>query len=111
MAVASCILGHTVSMIKKEDRMSGFKKDTVYYRGNIVFGCGVDTSSYLGEDNIDAEKLALDLKFFVEDEDAKTFDITRHVAKKGDGLAHVDKVMIRLAKKNGKICVEGGQNG
>lgn len=106
MAVASCILGHTVSMIKREAKMSGFEKDTVYYRGNIVFNCGVDTSSYLGEDNIDAEKLALDLKFFVEDEDAKTFDITRHVAKKGDGLAHVDKVMIKLSKKNGRVFVD-----
>ena len=90
--------------------MSGFEKDTVYYRGNIVFRCGVDTSSYLGEDNIDAEKLALDLKIFVEDDDAKSFDITKHAAKKGDGIAHIDKVIIRLAKKNGRIYVEGESN-
>ena len=109
MAEVSCILGHTVSMIK-EDEMSGFEKDTVYYRANIVFGCGVDTSGYLGEDNIDAEKLAVELKCFVESDDAKSFDITRHAAKKGDGFAHIDKVMIRLAKKKGRIYVEGDSN-
>jgi len=87
--------------------MSGFEKDTVYYRANIVFGCGVDTSGYLGEDNIDAEKLAVELKCFVESDDAKTFDITKHAAKKGDGLAHIDKVIIRLEKKNGRIFLNG----
>ena len=105
MAVASCILGHTVSMIK-EDEMSGFEKDTVYYRANIFYECGVDTSGYLGEDNIDAEKLARELKLFVESDDAKSFDITKHAAKKGDGLAHIEKVMIRLAKKNGRILLD-----
>lgn len=86
--------------------MSGFEKDTVYYRANIIYRCGVDMSGYLGEDNIDAEKLAVELKCFVESDDAKSFDITRHIAKKGDGLAHIDKVMIRLAKKNGRILLD-----
>lgn len=99
-----------MKMKNKGGKMSGFEKDTVYYRANIFYECGVDTSGYLGEDNIDAEKLAVELKCFVESDDAKTFDITKHAAKKGDGLAHIDKVMIRLAKKNGRIYVEGESN-
>ena len=91
--------------------MAGFEKDTVYYRGDIIYKCGVSTSSYLGEDAIDPEKLAIDLRTFVEDSDAKSLDIVRHEAKKGDGLAHVAGVEIRLVRKNNKIYVDGGKNG
>lgn len=90
--------------------MAGFEKDIVYYRGDIIYKCGVDTSSYLGEDAIDPEKLAIDLRAFVEDSDAKSFDINKYVAKKGDALAHVEGVVIRLVRKNNKIYVDGGKN-
>lgn len=91
--------------------MIGFEKDTVYYRADIRYRSGVETSAYLGEDNPDIKKVVMELKNFIEDSDAKSFDITRHEAKKGDGLAHIAGVEIRLVRKNNKIYVDGGQNG
>lgn len=86
--------------------MSGFEKDCVYYRANINYRSGVETSGYLGDNNIDADKLAVELKMFVESIDSRTFDITKHVAKKGDSLAHVDSVVIKLYKRNNRIYVD-----
>ena len=81
-----------------------FEKDTVYYRADIIYSCGVDTSAYLGtqggagDDAIDIEKIAREINLFVKDEDAKSLAIVKHEARAGDGLAHVAGVLLRLER-------------
>ena len=90
-----------------------FEKDTVYYRANIVYSCGIDTSAYLGEYNgaddnaLNMNKIALEIKNFIKDPDAKSLEIVKHEARAGDALAHEAGVILRLARDaSGAIIAE-----
>ena len=58
-----------------------FEKDVIYYRADIVYSCGVETSAYLGEYNgaddnaLNMDKIALEIKNFIKDADAKSLEI------------------------------------
>lgn len=81
-----------------------FEKDCVYYRGDVVYNCGVDISAYLGDNNVFPDKLALSIFNFINDKDAKTLEIVKHEAKAGDDLAHVSGIVLKLERKpNGEI--------
>ena len=90
-----------------------FEKDCIYYRANIVYSGGVDTSAYLGEYNgtndnaLSMDKIALEIKNFIKDPDAKSLEIVKHEAQAGDGLAHEAGVVLRLARDaSGAIIAE-----
>ena len=90
-----------------------FEKDVIYYRANIVYSCGVDTSAYLGDYNgaddnaLNMDKIALEIKNFIKDPDAKSIEIVKHEAQAGDGLAHEAGVVLRLARDaSGAIIAE-----
>ena len=80
-----------------------FEKDTIYYRADTIFSCGVETSGYLGDNNIDPQALAREIENFVSDADAKTFEIFRYVAKRGDNYAEKTDKILSLQKNNDKI--------
>ena len=90
-----------------------FEKDVVYYRANIIYSCGVDTSAYLGEyngaddDALSMDKIALEIKNFIKDPDTKSIEIVKHEAQAGDRLAHEAGVILRLARDaSGAIIAE-----
>ena len=90
-----------------------FKKDVIYYRADIVYSCGVDTSAYLGEYNgvddnaLNMEKIALEIINFIKDPDAKSLEIVKHEAQAGDRLAHTAGVVLRLVRDaSGAIIAE-----
>ena len=91
----------------------GFEKDCIYYRANIIFKCGVETNGYLGECNVaddnalSMNKIALEIKNFITDPDAKSIEIVKHEAKAGDKLAHEAGVILRLVRDaSGAIIAE-----
>lgn len=90
-----------------------FEKDVIYYRANIVYSGGIDTSAYLGEYNgvddnaLNMNKIALEIKNFIKDADAKSIEIVKYEAQAGDGLAHESGVILRLARDaSGAIIAE-----
>ena len=89
-----------------------FEKDTIYYRADAKFEHGIETSGFLGchggtdDVAIDMKKIALEIRNFINDESGKTLEIVKHVAKAGDDYAHVDGIVLRLERIDGKIIAE-----
>ena len=83
---------------------SVFEKDTIYFRADIIYSCGVDTSAYLGtqggagDDAVSIDKIVSEINLFIKDPDAKRFEIVKHEARAGDALAHVAGVLLRLER-------------
>lgn len=81
-----------------------FEKDTVYYRADIIYSCGVDTSAYLGtqggagDDAVSIDKIVKEINLLMKDADAKSIEIVKHEARAGDALAHVAGVLLRLER-------------